>query len=100
MRPTEKRRSFDREFKLEAVRLVVEEGRRISEVARNLGISANLLSRWKRDFLDDPESAFPSKGRLRPQDEELRRLRRELSAVKEEREILKKVLAIFSKEPS
>ncbi|HHS49773.1 MAG TPA: transposase [candidate division Zixibacteria bacterium] len=100
MRPKETRRRFDREFKIEAVRLVVEEGGRISEVARNLGITANMLSRWKREFLDDPEFAFPSKGRLKPHDEEMRKLRRELAAVKEEREILKKVLAIFSKEPS
>ena len=93
------RRQFDREFKLEAVRLVVEDGGRLSEVARNLGISAKMLSRWKREYLDDSEHAFRGKGCLRPQDEELRRLKHELSVAREECEILKKVLAIFSREP-
>jgi len=99
MGPKKQRRKFDREFKIEAVRLAVEEGRRISEVARNLGINPNTLSRWKRQFLDDPQHAFPGEGRLKPHDEELRKLERELSAVKEERDILKKALAIFSQEP-
>ena len=94
-----RRRRFDKEFKLEAVKLVVEEGRTVAEVSRNLGIHANLLHNWKRKYLEDEEQAFSGKGRLKPQDEELRRLKRELSDVKQERDILKKALAIFSKEP-
>lgn len=93
----ERRRRYDREFKYEAVRLVTEEGRPVAVVARNLGIHANLLHRWKQQYLEDTECAFPGKGRLKPPDEQLRRLRRELADVKEERDILKKALAIFSK---
>lgn len=93
------RRKFDREFKLDAVRLITEEGRVVSEVARNLGIHENLLHRWKKLYLEDDKYAFPGKGYLKPPDEELRRLKRELADVKEERDILKKALAIFSKRP-
>jgi transposase len=93
------RRKFDREFKLDAVRLVIEEGRIVSEVARNLGIHENLLHRWKRLYLEDEKYSFPGKGYLKPHDEELRQLKRELADVKEERDILKKALAIFSKRP-
>ena len=94
-----RRRNFDREFKLEAVRLIVEGGHKISEVARNLGISQNTLSNWKRQFLEDSRSAFPGKGHLKPFEEENRQLRRKLKIAEEERDILKKALAIFSQEP-
>ena len=92
-----KRRTFDREFKIEAVRLVTEKGRSVAEVARNLGIHPNSLSNWKRDFLADKENSFPGKGNLKPEDEEIRRLKRELADVKEERDILKKATAFFAK---
>ncbi len=95
----EKRRKFDSEFKIEAVKLVIERGTPIAEAARNLGIHGNLLHKWKKQYLNDTEEAFPGKGRLKPQDEEMRRLTRKLADVEEERDILKKALAIFSKEP-
>ena len=90
-------RSFDRVFKVEAVRLVTEDGRKVREVARQLGIGANQLHRWKDQLAKDGEIAFVGKGRLRPEQEELRRLSRELVDVTEERDILKKAVAIFSK---
>lgn len=93
------RRTYTREFKLEAVRLVVEGGRPVAEVARNLGVHENLIYKWKRLYQEDPEESFPGKGRLKPTEDEFRRLQRELASVKEEREILKKALAIFSKRP-
>ena len=93
------RRKYDREFKLEAVRLVTEGGRPVTEVAKGLGIHENLLYNWRRKYLDDTVHAFPGKGHLKPADEELRRLQRELADVREERDILKKALAIFSKHP-
>ena len=95
----EKRRKFDREFKSEAVRLVIDEGRPIATVARNLGIHQNLLHKWKKQYEEDSQYAFPGKGRLKEPDEEMRRLRKELADTKEERDILKKALAIFSKGP-
>ena len=99
MRTVSSRRKYDREFKLGAVRLITEGGRGVSEVARNLGIHENLLYNWRKKYLDDTTHAFPGKGHLKPADEELRRLKKELTDVKEERDILKKALAIFSKHP-
>ena len=95
---TEKRRKkYDRQFKIDAVSMVVNGERSVADVARDLGIKADALYRWKRELSDEKDGAFPGKGRLGPQEEELRRLRRELEQVKEVREILKKVLGFFSK---
>lgn len=91
------RRNFDKQFKLDAVRLVTEGGRKVAEVARDLGISENTLHNWRNQFKDQGTDAFPGKGRLTPAEEELRRLQRELANVKEERDILKKALGIFSR---
>ncbi len=91
-----KRRRYDVAFKVEAVRLVTDERRKVTEVARELGINPNQLHRWKRKLVEEGELAFPGKGRLMPEQEELRRLRRELVDVTEERDILKKAMAIFS----
>ena len=94
-----KRRKYDREFKVEAVKLVTGGGRAVAEVARNLGIHENLLYKWKEKYTEDIAHAFPGKGRLKPAEEEQRRMKRELADVTQERDILKKALAIFSKEP-
>jgi transposase len=99
MRTVNSRRKYDREFKLEAVRLITDGGRRVTEVARSLGIHENLLYNWRRKYLDDTIHAFLGKGHLKSADEELRHLKKELTDVKEERDILKKALAIFSKHP-
>ena len=93
------RRKFDREFKIETVRLITERGMSLAQVARDLDIHENVLRKWKSQYLEDVRNAFPGKGRLKPEEEELRRLRRELANVKEERDILKKAVAIFSKVP-
>ena len=95
----EKRRTYDREFKLEAVRLVLQKGRKVAEVARNLGIHDNLLHRWKKQHIEDSENSFPGKGNLKPEDEAMRKLERKLADVTEERDILKKALAVFSRHP-
>jgi transposase len=93
------RRQYTKEFKVEAVRLIVEEGRRISELARELGIAENLLHRWKKKSEAGKIDPFPGKGRLSPEDDELRQLRRENKRLRMERDILKKAVAIFSEEP-
>ena len=93
------RRKYDGGFKIEAVRLVTEGGRAVPEVARDLGIHENLLYNWRKKYLDDTNHAFPGKGHLKPADEEMRRLKKELADVREERDNLKKALAIFSKHP-
>ena len=94
-----KRRSYSREFKIEAVYLITQGGLSISQAARDLGINQTVLGRWKRQFEADPEQAFPGKGNLKPQDEELALLRRELAMVRQERDILKKAIGIFSRVP-
>ena len=91
------RGSYSREFKEDAVRLVTEKGISVTQVAMDLGIHENTIYKWLRQYKADPEGAFPGKGRLKPQDEEFRKLQRENEVLKEEREILKKALAIFSK---
>ena len=92
------RRKFTREFKLEAVRLSEEAEEPVAEIARQLGIGPNLLYRWRERFLQDGEEAFPGHGKLRSSDDEVRRLRRELVRVREERDVLKKAIAFFAKE--
>ena len=90
------RRAHSHEFKLEAVKQVVERGRSVSEVAAGLGIHANMLSRWKSEFADGG-AAFPGNGKVTGQDEEIRRLRRELAIAQQERDILKKAVGFFAK---
>jgi len=91
------RGSYSREFKEDAVRLVTVKSIPVSRVAVDLGIHENTVYKWLRQYKADPGGAFPGKGRLKPQDEDLRKLQRENEVLKEEREILKKALAIFSK---
>jgi len=93
-----KRKSYSREFKLEAVGLITEKGYSIAEASRNLGIEYSVLRRWKNQLADDPQNAFPGKGKFKSPDEELRRIKRELERVKEERDILKKALAYFAED--
>lgn len=95
-----RRRKFGKEFKIEAVKLVTERGMKVTEVSRDLGISKELLYRWKNDYEKSGNNSFPGEGKLKPEEEDLRKLRRELANVKEERNILKKAIAIFSKAPN
>ena len=84
-------------MKKEAVKLVTEGGQRATSVARNLDVHPNVLGRWIRQSKANGEEAFPGKGKLPLQEEENLSLRRELISMKEERDILKKVVAIFSR---
>jgi len=90
------RRTFTREFKEEAVRMVTEGGHRLSQVARDLGVAPKLICRWRMALEQEGSQAFPGKGHQKPEEEELRRLHREIARLQQEREILKKALAIFS----
>jgi transposase len=92
-------RKYDKEFVVQAVKQVVDEGRKVSEVARALGVHENLLRRWKNQYLEDPMKAFPGKGHLKARDEEISRLRKTLERAERDRDILKKAVAIFSKMP-
>ena len=95
---SEKRKSYDKEFKLSAVKMIVEGAMSVSRVSKDLGVNENSLHKWKRDYLEDQQNAFPGKGRMKPEEEELRKLKRELQIVKMERDILKKAIAFFAKE--
>ena len=86
-----KRKTYSREYKQEAVKLVLSEGLKISEAARNLGISANALRNWVSDYKNAGEKAFPGNGNVR--DEELQRLKSEVRRLRLERDILKKATA-------
>lgn len=94
------RRNFTKEFKLEAVRLVRDSGKPLTQVARELGIQRDLLYGWKRRFGNtiNPEEVFPGNGALTPEAEEIRRLRRRLQEVEQERDFLKKATAYFARE--
>jgi len=93
------RKTYSREFKLGAVKMITEEGKRVSEVARDLGISYNILHLWKRKYLEDKEESFPGKGKLKSTDDYIRQLERENKRLKDERDILKKAAIFFAKEP-
>jgi transposase len=89
-----KRRSYTKEFKEEAVKLITEQGYSYAEAGRNLGVNPNQLSRWKReleDGVDNPSSTVSLQA-------ELKRLRKENKQLKLEREILKKAATFFAKE--
>ena len=95
---SDKRKTYDNEFKLSAVKMIVEGGMSVSRISKDLGVNENSLYKWKRDYLTDQQNAFPGKGRMKPEDEELRKLKKELYIVKMERDILKKAIAFFAKE--
>ena len=92
-----KRSKYPREFKIDAVKRVIEDRIPQTHVARELGIPANTLAMWKRAYLKDPEHSFPGNGNQKPDDAELTRLRRENARLKEDLEILKKAAAFFAK---
>ena len=91
------RRSFTRAFKVEAIKLVTEQGRSFAEAAANLGIAESLLRKWKKDLDGQGDQAFPGNGNLPALEEELRRLRAENKRLQMERDILKKATAFFAK---
>jgi transposase len=103
---TQQRKTYTREFKLEAIRLWQTTEKSARQVEDDLGIARGLLYRWKGQLENKGEDAFTGKGRMTPTEEEIRRLQRELEIVKQERDILhmpwravpgKKAVGIFSR---
>lgn len=92
------RRKFGREFKIEAVKLIKERGVTVAQAARDLEVHENVLRKWVRDFAADPQQAFPGHGQMKPEQLEIERLRREVTKLKAERDILKKAAAYFAKD--
>lgn len=95
---TEKRQNYSKEFKVNAIRMVIHEGRKASEVARELDIQPNMLYLWKRKYLEDQQESFPGKGKLKSKDEYIRQLERENKRFKDERDILKKAAIYFAQD--
>lgn len=93
---TKTRRTYTREFKLEAVHLLETSGKSVTQLERELGIGGGCLGDWKRQFAEEGANAFPGQGRLAPDQERLRQLERENEILRQERDILKKAVAIFS----
>ena len=93
---TEKRGTYTAEFKHDALRLWNDGDRSARLVEKELGLSAGTLYRWKKQVAREGDEAFPGRGRLITSEEEIRQLKRELHRVKQERDILKKTISIFS----
>ena len=91
-------KTYTREFKLEAVRLVKSSGKPLSQIARDLGVSETALYNWSKQLAEQGEQAFPGSGHQTAEQEEIRRLKRELEVTRQERDILKKVVSIYSRD--
>lgn len=92
------RRELSKEFKRDVVSFVTDQRYSQIDAAKSLGIHSALLSRWVREHTEDGGDAFRGKGKLRPEQEELRQLREENKRLKMEKEILKKAAVFFAKE--
>jgi len=92
------RRTYAKEFKLEAMRLAETSGQSVSQIERDLGITPGLLQKWRARQRQEGEQAFPGKGHQTELEAELRRLRRENEILRQERDILKKAIQVFSKD--
>ena len=93
------RRTYSRTFKMQALELVKSGQKSISEIERDLGITPGLLHKWKARMKADGPQAFPGKGHLKEDEELIRQLKRENEVLRQERDILKKAVAIFSSSP-
>ena len=94
------RRRFTAEFKREAVKLARQDGVSRAKVAQELGLNVTMLTRWVREAQEGKWDMAPGKPLRSEQQQELERLRRELKRVTTERDILKKAVGYFAKEPS
>ena len=89
---TKIRKTYTREFKMEALQLAKTSGKPNSQIERDLGLEPRLLFHWRQQLPDKPTEAFPGHGRLSATDEHVRQLERENNILRQEREILKKLL--------
>ena len=90
-------RKFSKEFRQNALQLVMEKGMSVGKVARELDVHRNLIHKWRREYLAEGEKALEKTGKVTAETAEVRRLQKELADVKEERDILKKALGVFTK---
>ena len=92
-----KRRTYSAEFKRETLQLMETSGKTANALEEELGIGKGCILRWKREMESNGMGAFPGHGRLTPEQERLRELERENEILRQERDILKKAVAIFSR---
>ena len=92
------RKKYSKEFKLDAVSLVTDQGYNRSEAARSLGINATMLSRWIKEHESDDGQAFRGNGKLTPEQDEIRKLKAQVKRLEMEKDILKKATVFFAAE--
>jgi transposase len=93
-----KRKNYSKEFKLDAINLVLEQGYAITEAAKSLDLNSNMLGRWIKEYKNDEGQAFRGKGVLTAEQEEIRQLKAENIRLRMEKEILKKATVFFAGE--
>jgi|SRR5947199_10804428 transposase len=94
------RKTYTREFKLQALRMLTDQGLSVAEAARRLGVGENCLRNWRQAAQEQGEAAFPGQGRPSAEEDELRRLRAEVRRLRAERDLLKKAAAYFANPPN
>ena len=92
------RKKYSKEFKLDAVSLVLEQQYTRSEAARSLGINPNMLGRWIQQFESEDGQSFRGNGKLSPEQEQIRKLKNQVKRLELEKEILKKATVFFAAE--
>ena len=94
------RKTYTREFKLQALRMMTDQALSVAEVARRLGVRENCLRTWTKAAKEQGPDAFPGHGHPTPAEDELRRLRAEVQRLRAERDLLKKAAAYFASPPN
>ena len=93
-----RRKKYSKEFKLDAVSLVLDQSYSRVEAARSLGLNSNMLGRWVSEHQTDGGQSFRGNGKLTPKQEEIRKLKSQVKSLEMEKEILKKATVFFAKE--
>lgn len=96
MEEKQKGKRFDKDFKISAVKMVLEGKQSLASIARDIGINTNTLQNWKQQYLKEKGEAFPGKGYQTPQEAEITRLRKENAKLTQQRDFLKKAAAFFA----
>ena len=100
MKSKKRRRRYEADFKKEAVNICKSSDKSCRQIEKELGIGNGILKRWGREFDADPRNSFRGNGHMLPTEAAFKKLEKELTHVKKERDILKKAVAIFSREPN
>lgn len=91
------KRKFSVEYKKEIIKLITEQGKKVSHVAKDIDVNEATVRRWIKEYGEHGNSAFPGSGKLKPDDEEIRLMKKKMADLEEENAILKKAIRIFTK---